>query len=350
LPWADAVRGFCVLAVVLSHFIGWGLEPVSGSGAESFWEKASGQLTPIRMPTLFVLSGFLLSSRVRAGFTDRRSLTSAATSYYLYVVWLALFGLIAAAGVFTGVTGLSGFLSQLVLPRTILWFVLGLAAWTLVLAALHRVHPAVILIALGLLSIASFWLPAQNGIDHYVRILQYGFFFGLGVYGKPLLTQLASGKLWRVSAGAVVGYLVARLIMSAASDVVLVQATLTIVRDTAAAMLAIVAIAAICRLRWARVPLVWVGRRTLPIYVMHAPMIGALTGLAGWDTLIGTSSVAWIAPLIGTFVISAVAVGIHSVLSRTPLRILFELPPGLKRRLGGRAEAPSPAGEPAGHR
>jgi peptidoglycan/LPS O-acetylase OafA/YrhL len=350
LPWADAVRGFCVLAVVLSHFIGWGLEPVAGTGAESFWEKASGQLTPIRMPTLFVLSGFLLSSRVRAGFTDRRALTSAATSYYLYVVWLALFGLIAAAGVFTGVSGVTGFVSQLLLPRTILWFVLGLAFWTLLLAALHRVHPAAILIALGALSIASFWLPGQNGIDHYERILQYGFFFGLGVYGKPVLSLLAGGKLWRVTAGAVLGYIVARMVMSAASDDAIVTSTLTIVRDTAAVVVAIVAIAAICRLPWARVPLVWVGRRTLPIYVMHAPMIAALTGLAGWDAVVSTPGVAWAAPLVGTVVISAIAVAVHAVLTRSPLRALFELPSGLKRRLGGQAVVPSSDGERARHR
>jgi uncharacterized membrane protein YcfT len=335
---------------VIGHFTGWGLEPVSGTEAETFWEKASGQLTPIRMPTLFVLSGFLLSSRVRTGFTDRRALTSAATSYYLYVVWLALFGLIAAVGVFTGVTGPAGFVSQLLLPRTILWFVLGLAAWTIVLAALRRLHPAVILVALGALSIASFWLPGQDGVDHYARILQYGFFLGLGVYGKPVLGQLVSGKLWHLSGAAVVGYLVTRMLMSAASDDAIVTSTLTIVRDTAAVVVAIVAIAAICRLRWARVPLVWVGRRTLPIYVMHAPMIGALTGLAGWDAVVGIPGVAWAAPLISTVVISAIAVGVHAVLTRTPLRVLFELPSGLKRRLGGRTVLPSSAREHAGHR
>jgi hypothetical protein len=87
---------------VFSYFIIWGLEPVAGSGAQIFWEKASGQLTPIRMPTLFVLSGFLMSSRVRAGFKDRRAVTSAATSYYLYIVWLAVFGLVSLAGLYTG--------------------------------------------------------------------------------------------------------------------------------------------------------------------------------------------------------------------------------------------------------
>jgi peptidoglycan/LPS O-acetylase OafA/YrhL len=345
----DAVRGVCVLAVVFGHFVGWGLEPVSGTGAETFWEKSSGQLTPIRMPTLFVLSGFLLSSRVRAGFTDRRAFMAAATSYYLYVVWLAVFGLIAAVGVHSGVDGISGFASQLLLPRTVLWFVLGLATWTIVLAALRRVHPMVILIPLGMLSIASFWLPGENGVDHYVRVLQYGFFFGLGVYGKPILRKLVSGNLRRVSAVALAGYVVTRVIMSAGSDVDVVEATLTIVRDTAAAVVAIVAIAAICHLRWARVPLVWVGCRTLPIYVMHGPMIAALTDLTGWGFVVGTRGVAWAAPLVGTVVISAVAVGAHAVLSRTPLRILFELPIGMKRRLNGRAVTPSSDVERAEH-
>jgi uncharacterized membrane protein YcfT len=331
LAWVDAVRGSCVLAVVLGHFVVWGLDPASGTAASTTWEKVSGQLTPIRMPSLFMLSGFLMSSRVRAGFSDRRSLTSAASSYYLYVVWLAIFGVFSAAGVSAGVQGVSGIASQLVLPRTVLWFILGLAVWTLMLTALHRVHAAAILVALGVLSISSIWLPGQDGVDHYARILQYGFFFGLGVYGKSVLAQLASGKRWRLSAGICAGYLVVRVLMSVASVDALITATLTITRDTTAGVVAIVAIATICRLRWARVPLGWVGRRTLPIYVMHAPMIWALTGLAGWDTVVNAPGVAWATPLIGTVVISAVAVGIHAVLSRTPLRVLFELPSGMKR-------------------
>jgi peptidoglycan/LPS O-acetylase OafA/YrhL len=333
LAWADGVRGFCVLAVVLSHFILWGLEPVVGSAAQVFWEKASGQLTPIRMPTLFVLSGFLMSSRVRAGLKDRRAVTSAVTSYYIYVVWLAVFGLVALAGIYTGVSSWGSFVSQLLLPRTILWFVLGLALWTLVLGALHRVHPALVLVMLGILSIASFWMPGQNGVDQYTRILQYGFFFGLGVYGKPILVQLAAGKLWLATAGALAAYLGVRMIMSAGSGDAVIESTLPIVRDTAAVAVTIVLIAILCRARWVRTPLVWVGRRTLPIYVMHPLLIWSLAGFSGWESIIGIPGMAWVGPLLGTLAISLVAVGLYTVMTRTPLRVLFGLPTSVKRWL-----------------
>jgi peptidoglycan/LPS O-acetylase OafA/YrhL len=349
LAWADGVRGFCVLAVVLSHVIAWGLEPAVGSAAQVFWDKASGQLTPIRMPTLFVLSGFLLSSRVRAGLADRRALTSAGTSYYIYVVWLALYGLLAMAGLYTGVSSVSSFVSQLLLPQTILWFVLGLAFWTLLLGALHRVHPALILVGLGILSIASFWMPGQNGLDQYTRILQYGFFFGLGVYGKSGFGRLASGKLWLASAGALVLYLVVRLLMSVGQDVLVLEGPLTLFRDAGAVVVTIVVVALLCRGRWVRTPLVWVGRRTLPIYVMHPIVILCLARIAGWDSFIGIPGMAWTVPIFGTLVISLVAVFIHSLMRRTPLRVLFELPPALKRWLsssaGDRRQEPAPRSE-----
>jgi peptidoglycan/LPS O-acetylase OafA/YrhL len=333
LFWADGVRGFCVLAVVLSHVIAWGLEPAVGSAAQVFWEKASGQLTPIRMPTLFVLSGFLLSSRVRAGLTDRRALTSVATSYYLYVVWLALFGLLAMAGLFTGVSSLGSFAVQLFLPQTILWFVLALALWTLILAVLHKANPVLMLVALAMLSIATFWMPGQNGLDQYTRILQYGFFFGLGVYGKVHLARLAAGKLWLSSTCALLVYLGVRLLMSAMSDDLVPEATLTIVRDTAAVVVTIVVIAMLCRVPGLRTPFVWVGRRTLPIYVMHPIVILCLAKLAGWEKFIGIPGMAWVVPILGTLCISLVAVGLHSLMMRTPLQVLFVLPPRVKRWL-----------------
>jgi len=334
LAWVDAARGFCVLAVVLSHFVGWGMEPINGTTAQVLWEKASGQLTPIRMPTLFVLSGFLLSTRVRAGFADRRTLASAASSYYLYVVWLALFALGTVAGLSTGVAGWNDFVAQLVLPRTILWFVLGLALWTLILGAMHKVHPAVMLVALAVLSVASFWLPGQNGLDHYARVAQYGFFFGVGVYGKPLLRRLAAGRLWLVTGGAVVVYLGIRVVMSAASDVYAVEAVFSIVRDSAAALITIVVIAVLCRARWLRVPLVWIGRRTLPVYVMHPLIISLVLKESDWDNLLLVPGAAYVAPILLTLVISLAAIALHWVLMRTPLRALFELPPAVKRWFG----------------
>jgi peptidoglycan/LPS O-acetylase OafA/YrhL len=333
LVWADGVRGFCVIAVVLSHFIGWGLEPVRGSAADVFWETASGQLTPIRMPALFVLSGFLMSSRVKAGFSDRRAVTSAATSYYLYVVWLTLFGLISFVGLATGVSSWSDFLLQLLVPKTILWFVLALALWTVVLAALHRVPPAVLLTLLGMLSVASYWLPGQTGVDHYARILEYGFFFGLGVFGKPVLVFLAEGRHWFAAAGALAVYLGARAVMSAGSGDAVVEGTLPIVRDTAAVVVVIVVIATLCRASWVRAPLVWVGRRTLPIYVMHPLLIWALARTPGWESAIGIPGMAVVGPILATVAISLVAVGLYLVMIRTPLRALFELPSFVKRWL-----------------
>jgi peptidoglycan/LPS O-acetylase OafA/YrhL len=187
---------------------------------------------------------------------------------------------------------------------------------------------------LGLLSIASFWLPGQNGVDQYNRILQYGFFFGIGVYGKPILVRLAAGKLWLATAGALAVYLGLRALMSARSGDAIIESTLPIVRDTAAVSVTIVLIAILCRARWVRTPLVWVGRRTLPIYVMHPLLIWSLAGISGWESIMGIPGLAWVGPILGTLAISLVAVGLYTVMIRTPLRVLFELPASVKRWLG----------------
>jgi uncharacterized membrane protein YcfT len=92
LGWIDAVRGACVLAVVLFHATAWhvltlDLAPV----ADRTWSVVNGYLGSLRMPLLLAVSGLLASRRILQGSRSPDSAERAASSYYLYVVWLAVY-------------------------------------------------------------------------------------------------------------------------------------------------------------------------------------------------------------------------------------------------------------------
>ena len=102
--------------------------------------------------------------------------------------------------------------------------------------------------------------------------------------------------------------------------------------------------------RWSacRIPAVWVGRRTLAIYLLHWPVIGALVLLAAGhaDLLTAWEGVDWVV-VASSLLIAAATAGICLVLEigarRVGLNALFE-PPERLRSLVARGARPSIAG------
>ena len=193
LAWVDAARALCVLAVVVMHTTISLLAVFEPDPLDMTWRHIVDAMTPFRMPALSLLSGMLLASRIRAGFGDRRALASIALSAWLYVVWLAVFLVVAltvGTSVWLGQFGygetkdsLGSFVDQLVLPRTVLWYVLALAVWSAILAAVRQVPPAAVLIVLSALSIVSFSLPS-DGAEQHPNMVRYFVFFAVGVYAS----------------------------------------------------------------------------------------------------------------------------------------------------------------------
>ncbi|WP_162621902.1 acyltransferase family protein [Microbacterium suaedae] len=341
MAWADVARALCVLGVVLMHTVitvqafGFAIEP---------WRWFVDAMGPFRMSALSMISGLLLSRRIRAGWADEGVRVSVALSAWLYATWLLLFTLFAlTVGAFLWVGPLASgdalgtwqaFARQLVLPRTVLWYVLALAVWTAVLATLRRVSPAIVLVALAALSATSFWMPVLEGSDQYRNICRYAFFFALGVYGARFVRD----ALARHAAGVFTAALGAFALLQSVvviTGIASIENLLSVPRDAAGALVVLSGALFLAAVPLLGRALAWIGRRTLPIYVTHALLLETLILFPGWWVpLVQHHAFARaISPLIITLGCAAAAIAVHALVMRTPMRVIFALPGPIRRRL-----------------
>ncbi|GIJ77924.1 Uncharacterized membrane protein YcfT [Micromonospora phaseoli] len=334
LAWADVAKGGCIVLVLFWHVImkdylqiDWRLDvPVPG-----VWGAFGELLLPMRMPLFFAISGMFAASAVqrpwRAAGRPR-----IARFLYLYGVWLLIHtAVLALAPDFPTdrATSLGGLLAQLTVSPSNLWYLYALALYFVLAKALRRVHPAVLLVAAGALSaVAAVGLldtPGNRG-----GLYQNLVFFLAGLHLRQHVQRWAQEMTGQ------------RLLLTAAAYVVV----LGVVRVTGAARLPGVAplvsvvavlfgIAVAVRLaRWPTLaePLAALGRQTLPIYVIHMPVL-ALLHLLIADPIAGLGDSARLAlslglPLSLTVLVLALSLGVHRVLLAARATWLFDLPEG----------------------
>lgn len=107
--------------------------------------------------------------------------------------------------------------------------------------------------------------------------------------------------------------------------------------------------------RWPRVlaATAWFGKRTLPVYVLHVPLLSVVAHLSmAWPS---TGPLApWqvaalvVQPLLVTAVIVAAALALHAVVLRSPLWWLFRAPDWLRRAPGRAPQGPVAVAEGRG--
>lgn len=344
IPWVDAARALCVLAVVVMHTTISLLVVVEHTQVDVAWRQIVDAMTPFRMPALSLLSGMLLSRRIRSGWSDRTVRASIALSYWLYVVWLLVFLLMGIGigysmwlgpfGAGPALDAVKTFVDQLVMPRSVLWYVMALAVWAAVLTAMHRVSPAAILIVLGALSIASFYLPG-DGSDQYRNVLRYFVFFAVGVYFSRSFRDRITNRPWQTGIVAVGVFAVVAFIAKFGVDGD-VGNVLTVPRDIAGAGVVMMIAVVLCRVPGLGPALAWTGRRTLPIYVMHIPLVELLMMFPAWWVGALDNEVAHAAaPVVIALAVAGTAVGVHTLVVRTPARVVFMLPGSWRRRILG---------------
>lgn len=342
MRWIDITRALCVLAVVVMHTTISLLVVVDHTQVDVGWRQIVDAMTPFRMPALALLSGMLLSRRIQSGWTDRSARTSIALSYWLYVVWLLVFLLVAVSvgwslwlgplGAESPLQGVRAFADQLVLPKTILWYVMALAIWTGILTLIHRAPPAAVLIILGALSVASFYLPG-DGSDQYGNVLRYFVFFAVGVYFSTSFLVWVTRHLAVTAFFAVAAFVLVVFIAQFGTDEN-VDRVLTLPRDIAGAVIVMGIAVALSHVPGVGHALAWTGRRTLPIYVMHVPILDMLTLFPDWWIgAVEHEAAHAAAPLVITLAVAIASVGFHSVAMLTPARVLFALPRTWRARI-----------------
>ncbi|GIH99660.1 acyltransferase family protein [Planobispora takensis] len=353
IGWADTAKGVCILLVVLWHVVAkqylrldWRLGlPIPGA-----WGALGELLLPLRMPLFFAVSGmFALGAVNRPWRVVARS--RVARFLYLYVLWL-----LAHTALLNTTPGFPtdraadalGLLEQLTITPSNLWYLYALALY-FVIAKLTRRFPRILVLglalALSVLASADLLAAPGNRAGLYQNLV---FFLG-GLYFRPAVERLAAAADWRllVLTGGVYGSALLAMTLTRSQDVPgvwpLVSAAATVFGVTAAAVLS----------RWsapARL-LRSIGRQTLPIYVMHMPILallglalaGPLSGLAGpWRAV-----AALVQPLVLTAAVAGICLLLHRGLHAAGAgRILFDLPG--RRTERGPAPQPPFTGPPAG--
>ncbi|MET7710484.1 acyltransferase [Micromonospora sp. NPDC005413] len=332
MEWADAAKGVCIILVVLWHVIvkdylqiDWHLGvPVPG-----LWGTLGEQFLPLRMPLFFTISGvFAANATQRPWRVVARS--RIAGFLYLYVVWLLIHTAILAAAPelpTDRATSALGLLEQLTITPSNLWYLYALALYFTIAKATRRMPRALVLVPAAVLSaVAAAGLLDTPG--NRAGLYQNLVFFLAGLYLRPQIHQWAATASRRrlvLVSGAYVLALAAMAVAGAQQlfGVWMVVSVVAVAFGiTAAARLA----------RWPAVsdPLSGLGRITLPIYVIHMPVLALLHRLllvpiSGLDRP-AQGLIVLGYPIVLTGLVTGLSLAIHSALLAVRARWLFALP------------------------
>jgi fucose 4-O-acetylase-like acetyltransferase len=335
--WADAVKAGCIFLIVLGHATGL-MHMVDGavpSTATEVWKYATQALAPVRVPLFFLISGYFASRALRRPWRTV-SVTRLANYYYLYAIWLVILVMIFTFAIeMTWPSPApdyspSAIWWQLLIPGwqsqavNHLWYLWSLAFFFLLTKATISWSPIMaVVLALVVNQISAFdWQPVPDLIA--ANLL----FFVIGARLPELVKWCASKS--RAS----------YLILAAAGYVAIAGVTKYLgigELPAAATPLSFLGIFVAIRLlaaatRWT--PLArgsaWLGSRTLPVYVMHLPLLALTAQAASLVVPEGEgarTAFFLVFPFAAAVIALAAAVGIHAVVSRIPvLRYLFVFP------------------------
>lgn len=332
--WIDIARGASVLLVVFYHVGLWHLPQVATPGLrENTWNSINDVAGGIRMPLLLLLSGMLGSGKIRRG---RPALRAVLANYWLYLVWLTVYALIALVLPMPSLTFQTNWAQQLLAPDTTLWYVFALACYYLV-EWLCRPLPSWLLVLLLLAPILLID-PGPAGRHLWLKVPILAFYFSLGVHIAPMLKRWVHERAWLLVVIGAALYLVAgRVLFLAHGNWHLMQ--LDFVVGNLGKGLAALGFA------WYAAKLgplsrlgSWIGKHTLSIYVLHPVLLGLVLlyaahhgSVAHLVASLGAAAVFY--PVLLVAAIAAVALGLEQVLRRVGATALWGLPKPVMRRV-----------------
>ena len=332
LVWADAAKGLCIVLVVLHHLTTkhYDLLVPDGTLVDGFWLTLTDALRPVRMPLFFLISGMFAAGAVRRPWRDvvRRKV---ATPYYLYVVWLPIHAVLFSVLTVLPMnrtrswTELAG---DLLLASTGLWYLYALALYFVLAKLLLPLDPRLLLAGAAAASASASLLPIVAA--NRESLLQHFVFFLVGVLAPGL-----AGRVVRLPGRHVTTALAAGsvLVAVAAARAGVPQSITTLLVSVLGVPLAIRLVAAACAsTRFARAAGA-LGRQTLPVYVLHVPLLALVhhlvvqvPALRALPEAPAAPVVLAVYPLLATALVTAGCLALHTVLDRVGLGVLFRLP------------------------
>ena len=328
LGWADIAKGASIILVVLHHATTKQydlLVPTHLTSIADCWTALTHGLKPVRMPLFFLVSGFFAATAIHRPWpmVARRIATSA----YLYVLWLLLVALWTTWErdlPMNRVQDLRELGGDLVFASTGLWFLYALVVYFLLTKATAAWPAALALSAATAVAVVAAFLPIEE--TNRISVLLHLVFFVLGARLPHVVRAVASISRPGALTGLALGFVGATFLVTALGLPSVVEMLVLSLLGLPAGVLLSVRAARADRTASA---LTWVGRRTLPVYVLHIPLLGALHHLGlnpgmGPDALALPVAVGY--PVLLTALVMAGALLVHAALVRVGLGALFRLP------------------------
>ncbi|WP_432505048.1 acyltransferase family protein [Kineococcus arenarius] len=337
LPALDVTRGLAIVLVVLHHAV---LHLDAAHLLAPWWRAVNGELVLLRMPLFFCVSGLL------AATAATRSWAVLVRSRLVPLLWVFVLWSLVRFALFRAVTprfqpweadSLVPLLLAPVRPTTGLWYLYALAVFTVAARALGRRAPW-LLVPAAVLSVAAgeLWVRAPFYVWH--QMARCFVFFLLGWCLRAQLLRLLGSV--RVGPAAVCSVAGAGLLVAHGAG--------WLRGPGVAGALSVVAV--VCGLAFAvlltRLPgasgLVrvcgWLGRRTLPVYLVHELVVGVGTSAVVALGVAGAGRPGWL-PVVWAVLAVLVSLGVHAGAVRAGAGWLYSAPAVLGERAGAALEA-----------
>ncbi|MGW9159066.1 acyltransferase family protein [Microbacterium sp. NPDC055665] len=323
--WPDVAKGICILLVVLWHVVTKVAVDIPGAGpVTGAWVMLNAQLLPLRIPLFFLVSGMFAARAVLdvdGGSWRRR----AGRLALLYLVWVLIQTVVLAlTPEFDTARATSGWelLAQLTISPTNLWYLLALAVYLAIGRAARGLPTAVVLpVAFVIAAVAGAGVLPDLG--NLWQLVQNLFFFLVGLRLRAMVERFAMGSGVGVLLALAAGYAGALAVVSVLG-IRLVPGTWPLLCLIAVAFGVSLSVLLDRHVGAVARPLRWIGRRTLPIYVLHMmplALIDAGLHAAGWRT---TPVLEAVVPVVLTAVVIAICLGVHALLVPCGLGVLFD--------------------------
>ncbi|MCM2973016.1 acyltransferase family protein [Larsenimonas suaedae] len=268
--WMDAMRGLAICLVVYFH--GTATLPAKLEDTSPIFEAFALPMQPLRMPLLMFLSGLLLIGSVKKG---PRKFFSGKVQHilYPYIVWtLVMVGVYKMREIMLGKDGLDFVHAVLTGGADHLWFLHMLFLFYLAAYFLMHIRPWFGLV-LSIALYIPFWLMEYENL----RFFHHAIFFMLGGWAGCHIAktvELLKQLHWSIAGAMFIAgmvFFIDGMYDYEWPDVYFLDFTV--------AALAIIpgAIKAMMWVSTTRIspPLEWMGKNSLPIYMVHWPLMYA---------------------------------------------------------------------------
>lgn len=334
VDWVDSAKGLCILLVVLGHAI---TELNNHGYSTGIWDDVNFMLGPIRMPLFFLLSG-LFAAKALSESWHRLANRRIWVMVWLYVLWVPLrdlvlallpgshvteTGFIAAPRIFDSANWgplLYNSLHALVEPTSYLWFLWALALFAILTKATRHVPPIVQIAVAAAVNVFAPFAAVSWSWDFVSKMYV---FYVLGIYGAPYIIRMVARRpigFLAASVGAyaaVAGWILLTFPSFNAGNQGFVRLFLSL-----AGVFAAVNIMAMLQGTPVVKPFEKIGRRTLPVFLMHIPILSMIAIVAD-QFLDADPGLPW-QPVIATAIAAALCLGLYRLILRAGGGWLFK--------------------------